>query len=303
MRDARLALRRLVHRPLFTLVAVTTLMLGIGATTAIFSVVHAVLLRALPYPKPDRLVVLWGWRGKEYGNLLVSIRDVMDWNARSRTLADIGIVRLQSVNLSGIDAPDRVAGNFVTATTLTVLGAHAALGRLFTPGETTEGTGQPVAVLSHAAWKSRFGGDTAIIGRSLILNGRPHAVIGVMSPEFRDPFGAVEVWLPITSAPNPSWFQRNDAEVWAIARLNAGSTLAAAQGDLSRIAAALGTAYPTTNAGLDAHVIPLREHLVGDTRPILWIMFAFVAIVLAVACANVANLQLSQAVARAPVLS
>jgi putative ABC transport system permease protein len=298
LRDARLALRTFARRPLFTLVAVTTLTLGIGATTAIFSIVHAVLLRALPYPSPDRLVVLWGWRGKAYGNLLVSIRDVLDWKARSRTLADIGIVRSQSVNLSGVDAPDRLVGNFVTANSLTILGAHAAVGRLFTPSETAEGTGQQVAIVSHTAWQSRFGGDSSIVGHSLVLNGRPHVVIGVMGPEFRDPFGSVDVWLPITSAPNPNWFQRSDAEVWAIAQLQPGATIATAQDDLSRITAALGAEYPTTNAGLGARVISLREDLIGDTRPILWIMFAFVVIVLAVACANVANLQLAQAVAR-----
>jgi putative ABC transport system permease protein len=297
LHDLRFALRTLAKRPGFTLVVVLTLMLGIGATTALFSVVNAVLLRPLPYPAADRLVVLWARRGAETGRL-IAIPDVLEWRARNHTLEDIGIARTQSVNLTGIDTPDRLIGNFVTASTLRLLGAHAAVGRLFTPEETALGSAQRVAVLSDGVWKTRFGRDPHIIGRSLVLNGRPHVVIGVMAPEFRDAFGPNDVWLPITSAPDSAWFTRADPEVWAIGRLRPGVSATAAERDLSAIAARLAAEYPETNAGIGAEVRSLTDTLVGNVRPRLLLLFGFAGVLLLIACANVANLELARSAAR-----
>ncbi|HEX6964646.1 MAG TPA: ABC transporter permease [Gemmatimonadaceae bacterium] len=302
MSDVSFTVRTLVKRPGFTLVAVLTLMLGIGANTAIFSVVSAVLLRPLPYPAADRLAVLWGTRGTEK-RLLAAVPDVGEWRARNHTFEDIGIVRTQSVNLTGVEHPDRLIGNFVTASTLRILGARTVFGRTFVPSETAEGTGREVAVLSNAAWRTRFGSDPHILGRTLVLNGRPHVVIGVMAPEFHDPFGPNDVWLPVTSAPDTSLLTRTNPWVWAIGRLKPGVSFADAQRDLSSVAAQLAAEYPTTNAGAGAEVLSLRDSLTGSVRPILLLVLAFVGVVLLIACVNVANLQLARAASRTRELS
>ncbi len=302
LQDIRYALRQLAARPGFTAVVILTLALGIGANTAIFGVVNAVLLRPLPYPAAERLTVLWGTRGGQ-SQTVVSIPDVQDWRARNHSFEDIGIVRQQSVNLTGAEAPDRLSGDFVTASTLALLGAHTAIGRIFTDSETAVGSGQPVAVLSWAAWQGRFGGDSTILGRTLTLNGRPHVVIGVTARDFQDAFGPVEVWLPITSAPNATWFTRANPNVWALGRLKPGITASQAQRDLSAISADLALQFPATNAGAGASVVSLRANAVGQVRPVLLIVLAFVGVVLLIACANVANLQLTRAVARRRELS
>jgi putative ABC transport system permease protein len=297
LQDLKYTLRQLVSRPGFTVVAVVTLALGIGATTAIFSVADAVLLRPLPYPDAQRLTVVWGARGTQRP-LLIPITDFVDLRARNHSFVDMGIARVQSVNLTGTDAPDRLIGSFVTASTLRLFGARMVLGRSFTEQETAIGAGQPVAVLSYAIWQSRFGGAPDIVGRTVVLNGRPHVVIGVTAPEYQDAFGPVDVWLPITSAPNPNWFQRGQPNVWAVALLKPGITLADAQRDASAIAAQLAAEYPTTNGGNDALVMPLHEYFVGGTQATLLIVLAFVGVVLLIACANVANLQLARATSR-----
>ena len=297
LQDIRYALRQLGRRPGFGAVVALTLALGIGANTAIFSVVDAVLLRPLPYPAAERLAVIWGARNGQYP-LLISVADFLDYRARNRTFEDLGLVRSQSVNLTGTDRPDRLIGSFVSAGTLPILGGRAAFGRLFTPQETAQGTGQQVTVLSYAAWQSRFGGDRGILGRSIVLNGRPHVVIGVTTADFRDAFGPTDVWLPITSAPNPTWFARGQTNVWAIGRLKPGVSLAQGQRDLSRVAAELAAQYPEADGGADVHLDSVRDYLVGSVRPALAIVLAFVGVVLLIACANVANLQLARAASR-----
>ena len=177
------------------------------------------------------------------------------------------------------------------------------MGRLFTASETALGAGEPVAVISWPAWQNRFGGDSAILGRTLILNGRPHVVVGVTARDFQDAFGPVEVWLPITSAPNRTWFTRTNPNVWALGRLKPGVTLAQAQRDLSAIAAELAAQFPATNAGTSASVVSLRANAVGRVQPILLIVLAFVGVVLLIACANVANLLLARAASRGRELS
>jgi putative ABC transport system permease protein len=295
--DAGYALRQLRKAPGFTAVAVLTLALAIGANTAIFSAVSAVLLSPLPFPAADRLTVIWGAQG-EQKQLLVAIPDVKEWRARNHTFEDIAIIRSQSVNLTGGERPDRLLGSFVTADVLRLLGARAARGRLFNDEETTEGTGQAVAVISDAMWKTRYGGDPGIIGRTILLNGLPHVVIGVTDPEFRDLYDPTEVWLPITSAPNPNWFTRDNPAVWTLGRLKPGVTLEQGQRDLSEIMRQLGVEYPASNAGFDARVVSMQENLVGQVRPYLLILFGFVGVVLLIACANVANLLLARSASR-----
>jgi putative ABC transport system permease protein len=295
--DAVHALRQLRRAPGFTAAAVLTLVLAIGANTAIFSVVSAVLLRPLPYPAADRLTVLWAASGDQ-NQMLVSIPDAREWRARNRTFDDMGIVRNQSINLSGIERPDRLMGSFVDANALRLLGARVSLGRLFAPEETAEGTGRRVAIISDALWKGRFGGAAGILGRTLVLNGLPHVVIGVTAPDYQDPFGSTEVWVPISSAPNQSWFTRDNASVWLVGLLRPGVIREQAQRDLASIARDLGTEYPTTNAGVGVTVLSLQDYLVGTVRPGLLMVLGFVTLVLLIACANIANLQLARATSR-----
>ncbi len=306
LQDLRYAARALRRNPVFTLAAVLTLAIGIGANTAVFSVVNAVLLRAMPYPDPDRLVVIWGTLGQEQ-RTLISLPDIVEMRARNRTFDELSIVRSQSVNLTGVDAPDRLIGSFVSANALTVLGATAERGRLFTPEETEQGNGAAVAVLSHGAWMTRFGGDPNIVGRSITLNGRPHVVIGVTSPGFRDPMGDDDVWLPVLSAPGASMTERsapdNIFRVWSVGRMKPGVSLAQAKADLGAIAADLAKEYPVTNVGQGVNIISLKQTVVGSLRPVLLTVFAFVMVVLLIACANVANLQLARATAREKELS
>ena len=295
--DVRLAFRQLRRAPAFTAVAVLTLVLAIGANTAIFSAVSAVLLRPLPWPHGDRLSAIWGTRA-DAPRVLLSYPDLIELRVRSRTLDDLAIARSQSVNLTGSDRPDRLAGSFVTANVFRLLGARAALGRLFADEETTPETAARVAVVSHATWSSRFGGDTGLVGRTLVLNGLPHQVIGVVGPKYQEPLDQTEVWLPLTSAPNPAWLTRDGPAFWAYGRRRPGVTQAEASADLSRIAAELGAEFPATNAGLGVALQPLRDVLAGEIRPALLTLLGFVALILAIACANIANLQLSRATAR-----
>jgi len=293
LQDVRYAARMLARSPGFTAAVVLTLTLAIGANTAIFSLVDAVLLRPLPYPGADRILVLWARRGSDQ-RLLASIADLQDYRARTRTLEDIAVARQQSVSLTGDGPPDRVAGAYVSANLLPLLGATAARGRLFRPDETAQGTAVDVAVLSDSGWRESFGADPGIVGRVVTLDGRPREVIGVTARGFNDPFTPVDVWLPIGRAPGSGWFDRGNPNVWGYARRKPGVSVEAVRRELSALAGELALAYPETNRGVDASVVPLRDQVVGRTGPLLLTLLAFVGVVLAIACANVANLQLAR---------
>ena len=296
--DLRYAVRTLARSPGFTLVVVLTLALGIGANTAIFSAVSAVLLRPLPYPDAGRLVAVWGSRGADR-QLLTAYTDLVDFRAGSGSLEGLGILRGMSVNLTGRETPERLSGEFVTADVFAVLGARAALGRTFTTDETTPGRGRDVAVLSDAAWKARFGGDPRVLGGSVTLNGRPCVVVGVMPPDFTSPFGPVDVWLPITAIPSgPATFERGVQNVWGIGRLREGVSARQLVAELGVIAGRLSREYPASNAGFSVSVVPLREQVAGALKPALLTLLAAVGLVLLIACANVANLQLARASGR-----
>jgi len=294
--DAAHALRQLRRAPAFTAVALLTLVLAIGINTAIFSAVSAVLLRPLPYPAADRLTVVWGSLG-DGRRALLAYPDFMDIRERNRSFEDLGLARGQSINLTGAGQPDRLVGCFTTANTLRLLGAHTVIGRLFTDAETAQGSAERVAVLSYAAWSSRYGADSGILGRTIVLNGLPHVVVGVTAKDYQDPFGPPEVWVPVTSAPNPSWLTRDQPSFWGVARLKPGVSPAQGAADVEAIAKALAKEYPS-NAGLDASLQTMRDFLVGNVRPALLVLLGFVALILLIACANLANLMLARATAR-----
>jgi putative ABC transport system permease protein len=296
-------MRTLRARPAFTLVAVLTLALGIGATTAIFSVVNAVLLRPLPWPHSDRLALVWGTRGPVRQNGVVYL-DYLDWQKQTHSFDALGVVRGQSVNLTGGDQPERVIGSFVTANVFNMLGATPAQGRLFTAQESEVGTKQPVAVITDDFWRTHFGGRADMIGRTLVLNGIPFTVVGITRPDVSAPLGTPDVWMPIGYYPNAGDLdQRGRPGVLVVGRLKAGVTMERAQSDLDAVTRRIAAEYPATNAGVGANVQPLADLIVGDVRTPILIVLGAVGIVLLIACANVANLQLARAASRRRELS
>ena len=305
VQDVRYALRTLRARPAFTLVAVLTLALGIGANATIFSVVNELLLRPLPFREPERLVTVLGVReGKREG---VSYPDLLDFQRESRAFSGIALLAGQTVNFTGGDTPDRLRGAFVTGGVFDVIGVKAAVGRTFTDAESEMGRAVPVVVVSHALWRTRFGGDPTLVGRALQLNGRPFEVIGILPAGFRSPFDEPDVWIPVPfhTSRTPDWsrtgkgaFERTSRYVPALGRLAPGATVAEAHAELATVADRLARAHPESNAGWGVDVEPLQRTLTGDVRAALLTLFAVVGVVLLIACANVANLLPARAAAR-----
>lgn len=301
--DIRYALRTLARHPAFAIVAALTLALGIGANTAIYSVVDAVLLRPLPWADSDRLVIVYSARGEQRTGG-VAYLDYKDWREQSRSFDEIGVIRGQSVNLTGGETPDRLIGSFVTASTFRMLGAATMQGRLFTDGDTEVATKEPVAVLNESVWRSRYGSRPDMVGSTIVLNGQPFTVIGIMKPRFEAPLGTPDVWMPIGYYPNKGDLeQRGRGGVLVFGKLKQDVSVTRAQRDLDGISNRLAGLYPATNAGVRANVLPLKDQIVGPARTPLLIVLAAVATVLLIACANVANLQLARAAARRRELS
>ncbi|HTK54680.1 MAG TPA: ABC transporter permease [Gemmatimonadaceae bacterium] len=294
--DARYAVRTLRRRPAFTIVAAITLALGIGATSAIFGVIDTMLFRPLRYPAPDQIVVVSMMRG---GSLREppAYPDFLDWREQSRSFQSLGVTRSQSLNLTGRETPERLSGNFVSASLLRLLGAEPLAGRLFTFAETEVGTAAPVAVISEGLWRRRFGAEPTIVGSTIVLNGQQFTVVGIVPSTFAF-FGGTDVYLPITYYPNNAGLTRKDHSMFVVGRLRPDVTLASADAEMRAIGARLAEQFPSENAGSAAHVESLHTLLVGDVRAPLYIVMGAVTLLLAIACANVANLQLSSAMAR-----
>ncbi|HEX6739870.1 MAG TPA: ABC transporter permease, partial [Vicinamibacteria bacterium] len=301
--DVRQAARRLARSPGFTLGALSLLALGLAANSAIFSLVHAVLLRPLPYPEADRLVMVWAH--SERGDTAAYYPEYLDWKAQAASFADLAVTRGQSINLSGGGEPERLIGSFVSASFFPTLGVQAALGRTFRPEESEISSAAPVAVLSHGLWQRRFGGDPAVLGRTLVLNGNPHTVVGILGPDFapgRAPFDgwfmSGEVFVPTPYFPNKGGLERGQGEMLVLGRLKPGRDVAGAQTEMTLIASRLEKAYPDTHAGRGVRVIPLHEQVAGPLAAPLWVLQGGVVLVLLVACANVAHLLLARVAGR-----
>lgn len=302
--DLKFGVRSLFKRPAFTAVAALTLALGIGANTAIFSLVNAVLIRPLPYAHPERLVLVWGTQGDQRDQGVV-YADYVDWRRLNRTFDEIGAIRGQSMNLTGTAAPDRVIGTFISASALRAFGARVERGRLFTDRETELATKAPVAILSHETWATRFGADPNILGKQITINGTALTVVGVSVPSMPTPaFSRTpDVFVPIGYYPNAHGLERGTRGIWVVGRLKPGITIDAAQRDLQAIEQQLARMYPATNAGTSAEVVSLRDYTVGPTKGPLYLILAAVVAVLLIACANVANLQLARGASRSRELS
>jgi putative ABC transport system permease protein len=296
--DLRFAGRQLWKSPVFTLVAVLTLALGIGATTAIFSVVYGVVLRPLPFREPERLVRAYfvSPEGEKQGAF--SVPNFLDWRAASHRLADATPAHGGTLNLSGDGAePERLQAAWVGANYFQVLGIPPLAGRTFAPGEDRPDAPR-VAVLSEKLWRQRFGADPRLIGRSITLNGQPYAVVGILRRGVQLP-SAADVWVPMVFSAQDLG-QRGAVFFGAVARLAPGSTLRQAEAEAEVIGRRLARQYPEDNASYfkTMALAPLQETMVGDVRKKLLFLLGAVALVLLIAAANVANLLLVRAAAR-----
>jgi len=295
--DLRYGARMLLKNPGITLVVILALALGIGANTAIFSVVNAVLLRPLPYDQSDRLVFL-SETSQVMPEISISYPNFTDWRSQNHVFEHIGVSNRSSYNLTGAGEAERLITGQVSADLFSALRVNAALGRVFTNDEDKPG-GAPVVVLSYGLWQRRFGGQSSILNQALTLNGKSYTVIGVMPQGFLYP-SRVEMWVPVGQlSGESSWQLRgNHPGLYGVARLKPGVTLAQAQADMGNIAANLEKQYQDSNAGNGVKVQPLLEIFVSDIRRALWVLFAAVGFVLLIACANIANLLLARASAR-----
>jgi predicted permease len=292
--DLRYALRALLKSPGFTLVALLTLALGIGANTALFSVIDAALLRPFPYPEPDRIVRVFSMaRGSENS---VSPADFFDWQAMTRSFTGLAAVNAISMASSGEGPAEQVPGETVTGDFFRILGVQPALGRTFTDEEETPGRGF-VAILSNALWRTRFGADPHIVGRTIRLDGQAWQVVGVMPRGFAYPSNAL-MWLPLAFPPDLK-VMRGGHYLDVIGRLRSGVTLEAASHEMAAVATRIGAANPGVNIGWTAEALSLRDATVGDIRPALLLLLGAVGFVLLIACVNVANLLLSRGTVRA----
>src|ERR687891_1155729 len=299
MNDLRYALRQLRKSPGFTAIAVLTLALGIGANTSIFSVVNAVLLRPLPYPEPDRIVYL-----NEVINgtdTSIALPDYVDWRNDSKSFEHLAISRLESRNLRGIGGrePERISVAYVTANFFNVIGLPPQIGRTFTEDEDKPGAAA-LAIISDRLWDRAFHRDPQIVGRAMEFHGTPVTVIGVMPREMDSPHG-VDAWFAVMRRANlPGWQDRaNHPMFYGWGRLKQGVTVEQARSEIKALSARLEKLYPATNAGVVAEVRPLLDNLLGNYRTSLALLLGAVALVLLIACANLANLLAVRGAARA----
>ncbi|MGH9940804.1 MAG: ABC transporter permease [Pyrinomonadaceae bacterium] len=297
--DIKYGARMLRKSPGFTLIAVLALALGIGANTAIFSVVNAVLLRPLPFANAGRVALFHS--GTTGGPASVAYPDLEDYAARAQTLEHVAGFLTTGTTLTGGDEPLRVYGAAVWSSLFPLLGVNAALGRTFSTEEDREGT-PPVVVLSHEFWQGRFGGDPGIIGRQIPLSGGK-TVVGVMPPGFQFPLAMThprEFWVPLSSSPvvKESRARRERVFLPVLASIKPGATLEGANAELDTIARALEAQYPASNTGRRMRLVGLQDSLVSDIKPALLVLLGAVGCVLLIACANVANLLLARATGR-----
>lgn len=297
LQDIKYGTRMLLKNPGVTIIVIFALAVGIGANTAIFSVVNSVLLRPLPYEESDRLVFL-NEKSDVLDEMSISYPNFEDWRVQNQSFERIGVYNRASYNLTGNGEAERIVTGQVSADLFSVLRVNAAMGRVFTNDEDKPG-GSPVVLLSHALWQRRFGGQTNILNQPISLNSKSYTVIGIMPQDYQYP-SRVEMWVPVGQlSDQASWKSRgNHPGLYGVARLKPGVTFDQALADMARVATNLEKQYPDSNSGNGIRLRPLLEIYVSDVRRALWVIFAAVSFVLLIACANIANLLLARASAR-----
>jgi predicted permease len=293
--DLRFTARALARSPGFSLTAILVIALGVGANTAAFSVADFVLLRPLPYPESDRLVKLWE-RVPGYSRIEASPANYRDWSAASTAFERMGAYTPVELNLVGEGDPDRLQGAALTAGIIPLLRVQPALGRSFSPADDREGAPGTV-LLGHGLWQSRFGGDAAVLGRRVLLDGTPHLVIGVMPRDFHFPHRDVALWTPLALGPD-SFEDRDDNYLKVLARLRPGVSLEEARAELAVVAGRLEREYPQENESTGITVNRLRDELPQQSRLLLLALCGAALCILLIACANLANLLLARTLAR-----
>ncbi len=296
LQDIRYAVRMLIKKPGFTVVVVAALALGIGANTAIFSIVNSILLRPLPYRDPARLAMIWmDNKRMNVDQDIHSYPNYVDYRDQNQVFESMAAYSGISLNLVGVGEPERILGAATTASLFEVLGVDPQLGRVFTVEEEQIGQDK-VAILSYGLWQRRFGGDPNILGQQILVSDVSRTVIGVMPPSFKYPHKDAEIWVPLAVSDNARQ-ARGSFAYYAIGRLKPGVSIEQARVEMSSIASNLANQYPGLE-GYGVNLVPLHEQVTGKVRPALLVLLGTVAFVLLIACANVANLLLARAAGR-----
>src|SRR5215471_5182762 len=293
--DIKYAITLLIKKPAFSIVAILGLMLGVGANTAIFSVVNALLLKPLPYKEPGRLVDLWSDNTvNPKAPHAISYPNFVDWRDQNQAFEGMAAYNQNDFNLTGVGEPQRLHGAQATHKLFSLLGINPVAGRFFLPEEDAPGA-RPVAIISFALWQHSFGGDRSIIGRSIALDGTSVEVVGVLPPGFNFSH-QTEVWTPLAMPYDSN--MRLSLGLLGIGRLKAGVSINQARSEMAGIASRLAEQYPVTNKNWSVKLVPLQEDVVGEFKTPLLVLLGAVVLVVLISCANVANLLLAQAASR-----